>query len=295
LPAGRAVLAEWGARLGTDFDGVQHVLRSTGREAGVYPNLNGGGFPLQIVKHGVDDYAAVPEDGGDVLELRRSDVIVHELDLRRLGRGLVTALGGVFEFEPLPARPLWRLGTLRSAGTQSTAIWLVLPYEPQDLERALEHLQAEFGQVDVVCVPTRRCVKPAAERLVHATRGLLLVLDEVLPTFINGQWQAVKLLDKQLRSYRESAAAVPQKVLTDRERDVLTAMEQLEAFDSDHRQSTEQIARRAGHDFNSLKPVMRDLKDHGFLETREGRGGGCWLTEKGRARSEALRTGDENG
>ena len=34
---------------------------------------------------------------------------------------------------------------------------------------------------------------------------------------------------------------------------------------------------------------MAELKTREFVASKTGRGGGCWLTEKGRARAEKLR------
>lgn len=73
---------------------------------------------------------------------------------------------------------------------------------------------------------------------------------------------------------------------------VLIAMIELGAVDSDTRKSTEEIARRAvgnpAH-ANSLKTVMSELSTRRLIETMVGRGGGCWLTQKGHARATKLR------
>lgn len=80
--------------------------------------------------------------------------------------------------------------------------------------------------------------------------------------------------------------------LSDRARDVLIAMLELGAVDSDSRKSTEEIAIRAlgSHaDANSLKSVMSELSTRRLIKTKTGRGGGGWLTPKGRSRVEKLR------
>jgi DNA-binding IscR family transcriptional regulator len=63
------------------------------------------------------------------------------------------------------------------------------------------------------------------------------------------------------------------------------------AFDSDHRQRTEDIAVRAigpSADPNQFKEVIADLKRLKYIDTKEGRGGGCWLSDSGRRRAEKL-------
>lgn len=79
--------------------------------------------------------------------------------------------------------------------------------------------------------------------------------------------------------------------LSDRAQCVLIAMFQLRATDSDKRRSTEVIAAEAigDHaDANALKVVMLELNSRQLVKCKTGRGGGCWLTEKGRARAEKL-------
>jgi DNA-binding IscR family transcriptional regulator len=64
----------------------------------------------------------------------------------------------------------------------------------------------------------------------------------------------------------------------------------LNAVDSDRRQSTEAIAAKAsGGDANALKVVMSELRSRCLIETKTGRGGGCWLVERGRVRATKLR------
>ena len=80
--------------------------------------------------------------------------------------------------------------------------------------------------------------------------------------------------------------------LSDRAQLVLIAMLELGARDSDIRKSTEEIAIRAlgaQADGNSLKIVMSELHTRRLIETKAGRGGGCWLTGRGLARAEKLR------
>lgn len=85
--------------------------------------------------------------------------------------------------------------------------------------------------------------------------------------------------------------------LGERAQCVLSAMLELNAFDSDRRQPTEQIAVKAfgrNTDANALKSVMAELKTRNLIDSKTGRGGGCWLTEGGRLRAEKLRDPHRN-
>lgn len=79
--------------------------------------------------------------------------------------------------------------------------------------------------------------------------------------------------------------------LAERARLVLQVLLRGEAFDSDHRMRTADIALKAAGktaDPNQYKEVIADLKGRYFIDTKEGRGGGCWLTALGRSRAEKL-------
>ena len=80
--------------------------------------------------------------------------------------------------------------------------------------------------------------------------------------------------------------------LSERAQLVLVAMHELDAVDSDRRRPTEKIAVKAlgqSTDANALKSVMADLRNRKLIDSKTGRGGGCWLTESGRLRAEKLR------
>ena len=85
--------------------------------------------------------------------------------------------------------------------------------------------------------------------------------------------------------------------LSERAQCVLSAMLELDAVDSDRRRSTEAIAEKAlgrGADPNALKNVMAELKTRNLIDSKTGRGGGCWLTVSGQMRAEKLRSAHRN-
>ena len=85
--------------------------------------------------------------------------------------------------------------------------------------------------------------------------------------------------------------------LADRAQIVLIAMMELGAVDSDSRKSTEQITLKAlgpGSDPNAVKGVMADLKIRQLVQSKTGRTGGCWLSEKGQMRAKKLRSSSQN-
>jgi hypothetical protein len=77
--------------------------------------------------------------------------------------------------------------------------------------------------------------------------------------------------------------------LSERQLEVLEALHQLKAFDSNTRRTTDNVAVRVGgKDANPacFKEPIVELTSLGLVGTKQGRGGGCWLTAKGKERIE---------
>jgi hypothetical protein len=80
--------------------------------------------------------------------------------------------------------------------------------------------------------------------------------------------------------------------LSQRQYDILEALYLLKAFSCDSRVTTAQVAKRAeGPCVNpeAFKEPIADLKHKKLIDTKDGRGGGCWLTDDGRRLIERLR------
>lgn len=79
--------------------------------------------------------------------------------------------------------------------------------------------------------------------------------------------------------------------LSPRKQAILQSLLELQAFDSDSRRTTLEVAERAegkAANTDSFKLSVSELKRAGFVGTLGGRGGGVWLSGEGRARAEAL-------
>jgi len=292
VPGGEAVLAEWRFRLGADFDSVQSLLRQTDREAGCYPALSQS-LPYRVVKHGPDDFAGVPADGGETIYMRRVDVLIHRIDHRRLAKEIAAAFGLLLEFADFPGAPAtWRIGSIEKQGGIHLPVHLVLPIEPSELRAAIEAIVAQIGAIGILIAPTRRFFNPASESLLRLNQGHFISLGHSLLSRDREKWFVNPDANNLLAAFLHPIATVADEPLNERSQLVLVAMLELTALDSDRRRSTEEIGAKAigdGADPNSLKGVMADLKTRGLIDSKTGRTGGCWLTDKGRMRAEKLR------
>lgn len=90
----------------------------------------------------------------------------------------------------------------------------------------------------------------------------------------------------------QSAQREDSVVLSERQYEILQAMSILKATDPARRKTTEEIAEAAeGRECNPevFKRPIADLKRRGLVATKDGRGGGCWLTNTGRSLLEQLK------
>ncbi|WP_165698860.1 Rrf2 family transcriptional regulator [Bremerella volcania] len=114
----------------------------------------------------------------------------------------------------------------------------------------------------------------------------------VLVPFVRLRRWAIDPQKFQSPAELESVSPAGDEPLADRAQLVLIAMLELDAVDSDRRKPTDEIAIKAlgeGTDPNALKGVMSDLKTRELINSKTGRGGGCWLTDKGNSRASKLR------
>ncbi len=126
-------------------------------------------------------------------------------------------------------------------------------------------------------------------------RSRRLVVYRMTPAAVSRTKAAAKPASAQLKEV--FGPPVTDEPLSERARDVLQAMLELDAVDSDRRKPTEVIALKAfgtGTDANSLKNVMAELKTRELVDSKTGRGGGCWLTDSGSVRAQKLRNPRRN-
>ena len=126
------------------------------------------------------------------------------------------------------------------------------------------------------------------ERVIPTRSGVVLVYRFADIALKRTNANAKPFAPESREEFESGKAGEP---LSGRAQDVLLAMLELKAFDADSRQSTAEIAARAmgiDVDANSLKSVISELSTRQLIQTREGRGGGCWLIKNGRLRAEKL-------
>lgn len=285
LPSLAAVEAEWLALVRGEYDLIKAFLRPGKDRASSFPHPEGG-LPYRVVEHGPDDLVGVCDETGATLPLSRPQLVVYHLDQQRLAGQVAGALG-LSTAQPVGHDlRLFALGSFRPTGA-SVAVFLLLPRGAVHAAAVVASLITQKQVPFLLLLPTRRYVSGELEVRFRSVDSGVLALAEAVLVAGDGRWS---IPSEMIRSALPDGR-VGDEPFSDRAQEVLVAMLHLKAVDSDSRQSTAAIAARAmgsAADANSLKPVMSELATRKLIQTREGRGGGCWLTEAGQRRAERL-------
>jgi hypothetical protein len=286
LPSLAAVEAEWVALVRGEYNLIKPLLRPSRERASSFPHP-AGGLPYQVIEHSRDDLVGVCQETGETITLSRSQLVVYELDQQRLATRVAGALGhGAAKRVGWQGGRVFSLGSFRPAG-RSVAAFLFLPSDVAEVTSGAASLISQGLSPFLLLTPTRRFVTAELDLRLRSLGSANLPLVDALAVANDGQWS---IADEAIRAVLPDRP-VEDEPLSNRAQEVLVAMLQLKAVDSDSRQSTAAIAARAmgaEADANSLKPVMSELATRQLIQTREGRGGGCWLTEAGKCRAEKL-------
>jgi hypothetical protein len=200
-----AVEAEWRRLLGEELPHIRSagLLRRSGTLARAYPREPGSAFsllPYQVVEHGHDDYVGVCPDGWGNVLLTREQLLLWELDVRRLATEVAAALSvtAAFEADVLPFTS--RLGSYAAGGT------LVPVYVTLSLGRstltAVARALAVMYEPCVLLAPTRRLLGEDCGRVIRMRRMCFAALDELLQLGRDNRLIAVRPLGQLLTEQR---------------------------------------------------------------------------------------------
>ena len=292
LPGLAAVRAEWQTLAGAELVHLEPFLHPQQHLATSYPRPVelGAGLPLRVVEHGSDDFVGVCDETGDTMPLRRADVIVHAIERRTLAATWATALkltpSGLDAQRTVGPKVI---GQTEPATGPRQSVIVVFSVNAEELTATATKLIAEHTDPLVLLTPTRRFWLSSTETLVRNNGCRVFTLQELLLMDSDSRWIGNPRLLNELHN---PDGTVEQLVpLSERAQLVLIAMLELNALDVDSRRTTEDIAFKAlgdGADPNSLKTVMSDLRTGDLIQSKTGRGGGCWLTNQGQRRAAKL-------
>lgn len=177
-PTAAAVMSEWQSRLGTELSFITPLLSPQNTLARSVPHSSTQ-TPLRVVKHRDGTFVAVADEEPAIrIALSRGDLVVHQVDARKLRQTIAGALRDV-----VPGRaPLdlglrqFRVGFWRPKPGAEFPIDLVVPRDTAALTAAVDAAQAPC----FLLTPTQSVWNDALRQRATARKVMLVALDEIL-------------------------------------------------------------------------------------------------------------------
>jgi len=154
-----AVTSSWRDELGEDYAGAQAgFLRASGRGAPAYPCPHECGCHHELYEQEDGGFVGVcqcdPFDCDD-LRLTAEEIEIHELNLAKVGRAVVRALGCEPRAVDLGVRGIWQVGLFSGA---ALPVVLAVPINSADFANAMAQLVCRLRERFIVLAPTCRYV-----------------------------------------------------------------------------------------------------------------------------------------
>jgi hypothetical protein len=194
VPGLAAVRAEWEHHTGA-FEQVKPFLRVQVGRARWFPNFDGG-LPFEVHDHGQGEIVGVCAETGRTIPLTPAQLIVYELDRRRLGSTVAAVLG--IEAGGTDPGTTTHLGHFTSAAQTRYGCFLTIPTESADVQVVATRLIAEGSAPFVLFAPTRRWLRRGVETLLKFHGCAFVALSEAVSVPEPGRLVANRSLDVTL-------------------------------------------------------------------------------------------------
>lgn len=209
IPGAQAAGVEWRDRLGADVTSLEPLLRPTDQFAATLP-VAGDPYALyRVVWHAPDNIVGVHDRGDPTITLAKRDVLIYRLDYQRVIRNLATALGLELAHAVVDGPPhTHQIGSFRPFAGFAFPAFLTLPWESNDLHRAVESISSQQADPFIIATPSRRYVRPTCEAMLKQRRGCFLALSESIQADGIDKWAATAVAKQQLSAFQQ--AVIPQ-------------------------------------------------------------------------------------
>lgn len=210
LPGLAAVTEEWKDRFGEDFDAGRELLRLTNRRAKAYPcpSPGGVGCPRHVVDHGDGGIVAVCGDDPkrcDRLILTKRDIVIHELDARKLCVAAAVAFGIDPAFDEITGlRQTYRVGDYHPEAGKRFPVFLTIPVDHGLLRDVAARLCAATEPAFILLVPTLQFVDMAMTELLGRQQARFVALADILEKAEKGVLRANDAAGQIMSDFHET-------------------------------------------------------------------------------------------
>jgi hypothetical protein len=215
LPGLAAERLEWRRLLGDEWLIVEPLFRQTGAVVDRVwcPSPGGPDCPRRVIQHDDDRIVGVCGDAPrscDTIPLTLEDIVVLELDVRRLAQALAAPLG-------LKAAPSWirepdilELGMHQVAAGQGVPVVLLWARAPDQVGRAIELLMHALDAPFAIATPTDRFVGAETRAKVRQAGGMHFSLSDALGADDHGTLAGQHVPDHIFAPVRQSVTPGPE-------------------------------------------------------------------------------------
>lgn len=183
-PSRAAVMAKWRTVAGDLLPAIRPLLRPIDRPATAYPNPRLNGLPMKVVQHADDTIVAIDEqDWKHRLDLTSKDIVLHQLDLRKLRTALCELLSCVnIAKTPVDqATPCLQIGNWEPQKAASFPVYLLLCRHRGLLHQEVLDLMARCKRPGAILLtPTRINWDGDLDDLTRNRKMLLVAISEVV-------------------------------------------------------------------------------------------------------------------
>ena len=216
IPGCAAVMAEWWMRLGADQEPAQCFLRPNGKLASWYPCIipQGCGCGHDVVIHAPDDIVAVChcERGCETFALKRSEIVVYELDRVVLEAALVDAFGLFTETDSkTDLRGTTRLGVYSPYAGFRFPVFLTIRLERNEFDSVVDGLLSRIDKPFILLAPTRDLCTARTEQRLVGRQSTFVPLSEHVIIGDKGKLQLLYPLNEILSRFRATNLPSKQK------------------------------------------------------------------------------------
>lgn len=215
VPGPAAVVAEWMARFGSEYESARAFLRPNGKLASSHPCTvpRGCGCEHDVVVHDPEDIVAVCrcERGCEVFSLNRSDIVVYELDRAAFDAAVAKAFNLIKETDcGTDLHGTTRIGVYSPYAGFRFPVYLTIQLESSDFDSAVDGLLGRIDTPLILLAPTRDLCNTQAERLLANRKSIFIPLSENVAIAENGKLRLLRSLDDILSQFRTANLPSPQ-------------------------------------------------------------------------------------
>jgi len=214
VPGLAAVEAEWRATFGNEYESAKAFLRPNGKLSSSHPCTiqRGCGCDHDVVTHAPEDIVAVCRCGRgcETFPLKRSDIVVRELDRAALDAAIVETFKLIKELDSrTDLHGTTHVGVYSPFAGFRFPVYMTIQLEPADLGSVVDALTGRVDIPFILLAPSRGLCTAQTEQLLTNRNSAFIPLSENVAFAGNRKLRLLRSLDDILSPFRTANIPSP--------------------------------------------------------------------------------------